>query len=142
MFGGIAKGAIEAIVKPFVLRLLPDKVGDKKFEQDMEKVWAEAEVAAEAALAGAIKAQLEINKTEAGHRTIFVAGWRPFVGWICATALALMYLVFPIADWGLQLAGREMALPELSEKDIMGILIPLLGLGAYRTYEKAKGVAK
>jgi hypothetical protein len=76
--------------------------------------------------------QLQINIEEAKSTNWFIAGWRPAVSWVCACGLALQYLIFPIVA----LAGYKV--PPVDFSTLMGILIPILGLGAYRTVEKVK----
>lgn len=82
-------------------------------------------------------AQVELNKVEAGHRSLFVAGWRPFIGWVCGVGLAFMFLINPILQWASAKAG-----PELPQDVILELVLALLGLGALRTFEKMKGRAK
>jgi len=85
--------------------------------------------------------QLEINKVEAAHRSIFVAGWRPFIGWVGGSALAWMYVLKPIFTYILLLNGYATPLPDLVEAENMLELIAiLLGVGGMRTFEKVKGV--
>ena len=87
--------------------------------------------------------QLEINKAEAQHRNIFVAGWRPFIGWTCGVALAWHFVISPFVIFGASMAGVE--LPELPEFDmgsLMTVLMGMLGLGGLRTFEKVKGLTK
>ena len=89
------------------------------------------------------KGQLEINKTEAAHRSVWVSGWRPFIGWICGVALAWHFILSPIVVFGLAIA--KVAVPDLPEFDmgsLLTILGGLLGLGGLRTFEKSKGIAK
>lgn len=89
------------------------------------------------------KGQLEINKAEAQHRNIFVAGWRPFIGWTCGVALAWHFVISPFVIFGASMAGFE--LPELPEFDmgsLMTVLMGMLGLGGLRTFEKVKNVTK
>ena len=82
-------------------------------------------------------AQVELNKVEAGHRSIFVAGWRPAIGWVCTAGLAMTFLVNPILQWFTGKTG-----PELPEGIILELVLALLGLGALRTVEKMNGKAK
>ncbi len=82
-------------------------------------------------------AQVELNKVEAQHRSMFVAGWRPFIGWVCGVGLAFMFLINPILQW---LSSKEG--PDLPEDIILELVLALLGLGALRTYEKMKGRSK
>ena len=82
-------------------------------------------------------AQIELNKIEAGHRNVFVAGWRPFMGWVGGFGLANMFLINPWIQWLTGTAG-----PNLPEGVIMELVFALLGLGTLRTIEKIQGKAK
>jgi len=76
--------------------------------------------------------QAKINEIEAGHRTLFVAGWRPAIGWICAMALAWGWIVGPTLEFFFP--GREM--PAIEVGQAISLVMALLGLAATRTYEK------
>ena len=89
------------------------------------------------------KGQLEINKAEASHKSIFVAGWRPFIGWTCGVALCWHFVLQPIVIFLTAYIG--VTLPELPTFDmgsLMTVLMGMLGLGGLRTYEKQKGLTK
>jgi hypothetical protein len=85
------------------------------------------------------KWQIELNKIEAGHRTMFVAGWRPFIGWICGLGLGSHFIMFPFMEWGTALFGNKIAAPALDIGTLMTLVMAMLGLGSMRTYEKFKG---
>ena len=87
-------------------------------------------------------AQIEINKVEAAHPSVWVSGWRPFIGWVAGLALALEFLVRPIVQWGLDISGQAIQLPNIDNQELYPILMGLLGLSTLRTYEKFKGVAR
>ena len=87
-------------------------------------------------------AQIEVNKVEAQHRTIFVAGWRPFTGWICASALAYHFIIEPILIFALATQNIQLTLPTFDMGSLLTVLMGMLGLGGLRTYEKAKGITK
>jgi len=80
-----------------------------------------------------IELQSEINKVEAQHRTIFVAGWRPFIGWVCGVALAYNFILRDLLVWFI---GPEQVPPALQMEHLMTVLIGMLGLGGMRTFEK------
>ena len=82
-------------------------------------------------------AQAEINKLEAQHRSIFVAGWRPFIGWVCGIGLAYTFLINPLIQWYTGVPG-----PQLQTDVLSTLTISLLGLGGLRTLEKVVGRAK
>jgi len=89
-------------------------------------------------------AQIELNKIEAGHRSIFVAGWRPFIGWVCGFALVWHFILFDLLNWvTVNFFPHVTELPELSGTEtLVTVLLSLLGLGAMRTAEKFAGRAK
>lgn len=125
---------------------------DKVFD----RVWPDPAKKAEAQLAvmklaqdGAFKqievdlqlamGQIEINKVEAAGEGLFKAGWRPFIGWVCGSALAYEFIVRPLLCWAVANWVNTPTLPpELPMGDLMTLLFGMLGLGAYRTYEKTK----
>ena len=79
--------------------------------------------------------QLKVNLEETKHRSLFIAGWRPFIGWICGLGLLYSYVLVPIAI----ALGMSM---ENDREGLMALTTALLGLGGMRTYEKMKGVSK
>jgi hypothetical protein len=87
-------------------------------------------------------AQIEVNKVEAAHRSIFVAGWRPCCGWICAIALGYHFVLQPIILFLLALNNLEYTLPEFDMGALLYVLGGMLGLGGLRSYEKSKGITK
>lgn len=88
-------------------------------------------------------AQIELNKTEASHESVFVSGWRPMLGWTCGLGFAMNFLVAPIGTFVCAIAGHpEIIFPQADVATMMPILIGMLGLGGYRTYEKKNGVAR
>ena len=88
------------------------------------------------------KGQMVINKTEAAHKSLFVAGWRPAIGWICGLGMASNFLLIPIANFVLALTGSAIVIPLLDTGEMMPVLMGMLGLGAMRTYEKKQGVQR
>ena len=80
-----------------------------------------------------IELQAEINKVEAQHRTIFVAGWRPFIGWVCGFALAYNFVLRDLLVWWV---GPDTAPPALQMEHLITVLVGMLGLGGMRTFEK------
>ena len=132
-----------ATLLPSLLPVVGD-VLDRFFPNKEEKERAEREIAAKLTehLAKIDLAQLEVNKAEAASRNIFLAGWRPFVGWTCGMALAYTYVVQPILVFGLAHYGYWVDLPPLDMSTMMPVLLGMLGLGGLRSFEKYKGVSK
>tara|TARA_R110000787_G_scaffold36633_2_gene93328 strand:+ start:215 stop:610 length:396 start_codon:yes stop_codon:yes gene_type:complete len=88
-------------------------------------------------------AQILTNREEAKSRSVFVAGWRPFIGWTCGFALAYHFIVAPFILFGVGIAGIEIpALPVFDMDSLMTVLLGMLGLGGMRSFEKAKGLTK
>lgn len=91
----------------------------------------------------AAMAQVAINKEEAKHRSIFVSGWRPFLGWTCGVAFAYHFVLAPLILFGITVSGVEIPpLPAFDMGSLMTVLMGMLGLGGLRTYEKQKGLTK
>ena len=89
------------------------------------------------------KGQLEINKMEAQHRSIFVAGWRPFLGWGLSFAMIWHFVLVPMITFGFAYAGLVAPdLPAFDMDSLMTVLLGMLGLGGLRTFEKSKGLTK
>ena len=134
--------AIAALL-PSLLPVVGD-VLDRFFPNKEERAKAEREIEAKltAHLASIDLAQLEVNKQEASHRSLLVAGWRPFVGWTCGLALFYTYLVQPMATFVLAQTGHLIQLPPVDLSAMMPGLLGMLGLGGLRSFEKFKGVSK
>lgn len=135
MFGGLLKAALGPILDG-VLRLIPDKNKRAEAKEMFEGQMLNA-------MTSLVQGQLEINKAEASHGSIFVAGARPAIMWICGASLAWNFVIKPIVMWIGFLAGVDMTgAPELDTSELTTILLGMLGLGGLRTYEKRLGVAR
>ena len=88
------------------------------------------------------KGQLEVNKAEAQHKSLFVSGWRPAVGWCCVFGMMGNYMVIPFTNFVLALLKIDVVVPLIDTATMMPVLMGMLGLGAMRTYEKRTGVSK
>ncbi len=84
------------------------------------------------------KAQLEVNKVESGHTSMFVAGWRPFVGWTCGIALCYHFVLQPFLVFLCYSFGYQVELPVFNMQTLTTILMGMLGLGGLRSFEKVK----
>ena len=112
-------------------KFIPDKNLKMKLQKEMTMAFHDANLA-----------QIQLNKQEAAHKNIFVAGWRPFVGWTCGVALAYHFIVSPIIETILIAFGVTTDLPSFEFSQLSSILMGMLGLGGLRTYEKMKGVSR
>lgn len=140
--GGIG-GIVEAV----------GRIVDSLTTTDEERLAAETELRRlgleEARMeTGLLEGQLRVNEAEARHGSLFVAGWRPAVGWVCVAALGWQCVGYPLALWGWSFAQARgwippgTAFPPALETDTLYVLLfGMLGLGGYRTFEKLRGVA-
>lgn len=87
-------------------------------------------------------AQIGANTKEAESSSLFVAGWRPCIGWICGFALLYVSVLQPVAEFIANLYGYTGKFPEIDTSITMQVLFGMLGLSGMRTYEKTKGVAR
>ena len=87
-------------------------------------------------------AQAQTNLEQAKHSSIFVAGARPAIMWICAFGLGWQFVFQPIAVWGFAVSGADLVLPVIQTEGLMSLTLALLGLGGMRTAEKWKGVQR
>ncbi len=135
MLGNLIKMALGPILDG-VLKLIPDKNARAEAKEQFEGQMLNA-------MTGLVQGQLEINKEEAKHASIFVAGWRPGIGWICGIALGWNFIIQPIISWGAFISGIDLeGMPTLDTGELTTILLGMLGLGGLRTYEKRLGVAR
>ena len=128
-------GALLPALDTLVDRLIPDRAAAEKAKAEMEAELIRA--SNEAALA-----QVEVNKIEAAHSRVFVAGWRPSIGWVCAAGLAWAFVVAPVASWALLVLGVKADLPAVQFGHLFELVLAMLGFGGLRTFEKMRGVAR
>ena len=114
-------GAITALL-PLIEKLIPDKDAREKATAELNRLDQAGELQV-------MLAQIAANRAEGRHASMFVAGWRPMVGWICAVALANNFLIVPYVD----------AVQPLDMGVMMPILMGMLGLGTMRTWERLSG---
>ena len=117
-----------------------------KFVEDKDQKNAlahELATMAEKAAHEAAMAQAQANTEQAKHPSLFVAGARPAIMWICAAAMAYHFILQPFLVFGVLVAGVELpTLPELDMGSLMPVLMGILGLGGMRSWEKVKGCAR
>ena len=134
---GLVLGPLENIIG----KVIEDKALAAQATAKLQELAASGAIQSELTQLQAITAaQTDINKVEAASPNMFVAGWRPAVGWICALALGINLVLGPIGTWATNLFGHPTPFPTLDANLLMSLLFPLLGLGAYRTIEKVQGV--
>jgi hypothetical protein len=126
---------IISAVTPLLDKFIPD--ADEKNRLVHEIATLSERLAHENAMA-----QIEVNKTEAQHASVFVSGWRPAVGWICAIALGYHFILQPMLTLMLSISGITVDLPTFDMTTLTTVLMGMLGFGGLRTYEKIKGVER
>ena len=86
--------------------------------------------------------QLDVNAKEAGHRSIFVSGWRPAIGWMGALALGFEFILSPGIQWYSKFSGLNLTAPEIQTGPLLAIVTSMLGVAGLRSFEKSKGLTK
>lgn len=125
-------GFLNGILK----RVFPEKMS----ELDAAKMNQELTMALVRGEFEPVMAQIRVNQQEAAHDSIFVAGWRPFIGWVCGAALAWQFIGLQLALFISRLYKFDLGpLPQFDYASLSPILLGMLGLGAMRSYEKVKG---
>jgi len=127
--------AILPLISTVIDRVVTDKNGAAKAKQEIEQTLID----------NAIKlnlAQAETNKVEAAHRSVFVAGWRPMIGWSCAIGIFWLFVGHPLAVYIDGLDGTVSPIPTIDHDILLELTFALLGLAGLRTYEKQKGLTK
>ncbi len=87
-------------------------------------------------------AQIQANIEQAKHASIFVAGARPAIMWVCCFGLAWQFVLQPIAVWVINVTDYNLSLPLIPTEGLLPLTLALLGLGGMRTAEKFKGKAR
>jgi len=137
-FLSIGKQAGDAVASPI------EAVGnavDKLFTSDDEKLAAEAVM--EKLRQNPLILQTEINKLEAQSSRLFVAGWRPAVGWVCVLGMGWHYVGHPIITWACSVWAPLIVPPTVTGTgDLINLLLALLGMAGIRSFEKVNKVTK
>lgn len=126
-------GPVLGVISDLVDRTLPDS-------SEREKVKLEYQAKIMEAITSIDVAQIEVNKEEARHASLFVAGWRPFIGWTCGAAFCYHTVVLPLLLFAAAVTGEPVQAPAFDMEALYPVLLGMLGLGTMRSYEKAKGV--
>lgn len=110
----------------------------------INKIWPDKSEQERMQLANAfavIQGQMDINKEEAKNPSVFVSGWRPFIGWVCGAGCAWNWVGLPIVKAVAIYIGHPITLSPADLSEMMPLLLGMLGLGGLRTVEKINGVA-
>jgi len=134
--------------KMAISRIWPDPVQQAAEERKLLELAQTGDLAQLNAQVQLLLGQMKINEKEAEHKSIFVAGWRPFVGWVGGFALGYQFVLYPLMLWvwaivdPVNAAGIAIKPPPVLEADeLYTVLLGMLGIGAMRSYDKAKGTA-
>jgi hypothetical protein len=134
-------GALLPVIGQVLGKVLPDPAAAAEAKIRLAELVQRGELASLDADVKVALGQIEINKEEAKSASLFVAGWRPAVGWICAVALSYQFVVRPLLAWYSLIVAIPVP-PELDIATLMTLLFGMLGMGGMRMYEKGKGVAR
>lgn len=132
LIGGSIGDAFQKIVGAF--KVDPTKALEAQTQLEEIKLQLQSKIIDQ------VNAQIEVNKVEAASPHVFVAGWRPAVGWICAIGLGMQFVVAPFATWGAELLGHTIKFPTLDMQTLLTLLGGMLGLAGLRTGEKVAGI--
>jgi hypothetical protein len=123
-----------------VSHYIPDPQQKAEAQQKLAEMAQAEEFKQIDAVLSAAQQQADINKQEAASNSLFVAGWRPFVGWVCGFALAYAAIVDPLARFSAEVIFKYTgAFPLIDTTVTMQVLFGMLGLGAMRSFDKSKG---
>jgi len=128
-----------------LLDLIPDPGARAKAAEDYQRALLDIAAKAEADQRDVNKAeadQRDVNKVEAASASLFVAGWRPAIGWVCAAALAFQYLARPLWAWASVVWWPASPPPPALDDMLWQLMFGMLGMGSLRTFEKMKGAGK
>ena len=121
-------GSVADLANTVINKLWPDKS-----EQEKAQIAMAVQV---------VQGQMDINKQEAASSSLFVAGWRPFIGWTCGSACWWNWIGISMVKTGAALVGYQIVLESADISEMLPILMGMLGLGGLRTFEKVKGVTR
>lgn len=120
-----------SIVGNILDKFVEDKDLKMKLEHELKNSLNEANLA-----------QIDVNKSEAQHHSIFVAGWRPAIGWVAAIGFAYTFVFQPFLQWIMVMQGVEGTLPEINTEILFELVIAMLGMAGLRSFEKLNGVSR
>lgn len=119
-------------------KLIPDPEARAKAQAELLKSEREADLEALRLVLSGDQQQAAINQQEASNPELFVAGWRPFIGWVCGVALGYHFVLQPLLAFAIANAGGTVQLPAFDMETLSTILMGMLGLSSLRTIEKIK----
>jgi len=127
-------GSVADLASSIIGKIWPDKTQAEKDQMAQAMAILQGQISAN-------KDQTDIDKAEATNPSLFVSGWRPFVGWVCGMSCAWNWIGLPIGKFALAIFHYNLTIAPANLSEMMPLLMGLLGMGALRTYEKVQGVA-
>jgi len=124
-------GQIINAAAPILDKFIEDKDAKNKIKAELEQ-----------SIIGLQAAQAAANIEQSKHSSIFVAGARPAIMWVCCLGLLTNFFIMPLAEWATSIWAPDTPLPSLNSEELMTLTLALLGLGGMRSFEKSKGVAR
>jgi hypothetical protein len=124
-------GQILGAAAPILDKFIEDKDAKNKIKAELEQ-----------SMIGLQAAQAAANIEQSKHSSIFVAGARPAIMWVCCLGLLTNFFIMPLAEWATSIWAPDTPLPSLNSEELMTLTLALLGLGGMRSFEKSKGVAR
>ena len=134
---------VAAPIIAIINKVVPDKAAAAAAVAQLQQMQLQGQLNDELLqLQSVTSAQSDINKVEAASTSLFVAGWRPYVGWICGTGLGLQVIIAPLFTWFTALIGHPTPFPKFDDVLLQSTLAGMLGLGfGLRTFEKSQGIS-
>lgn len=120
--------AVTEVAGKVLDRVLPDKAANDAAKAELARMALAGDIAS-------VTGQLDIDKNEAASSAVFVAGWRPFIGWICGVALLTDFVVRPFVMWGCSLMKWPTDFPTLDMTELMPLVLGMLGMTAAHAWQ-------
>ena len=133
--------------KLLIQRIWPDPAKQAEEARKLEELYQRGDLAQLNAHVQLLTGQLKVNAAEAQHKSVFVAGWRPFIGWVGGSALAYQFVLYPLLCWVWRIAqvtvdGFPVDVeppPVLETGALFSMITAMLGIGAMRSFDKSRG---
>jgi hypothetical protein len=127
---------IASVLTPIIDRVFPDPKDKLALQEQINTLAAQEEQRQHDEVMG----QIQVDTAEAGNASVFVSGWRPFVGWVCGAGVAYSFIIEPLAEFIAKLAHYSGQFPTLDVTNLMTLMMGMLGMGYLRTKEKMAGI--
>lgn len=132
--------SVADLIKDGIDKIFPDPAQAAQAKLNLLQLQQNGEFKAMDSQLAMLQTQTDANKAEAASASVFVAGWRPAIGWACGAAFSMNYVVGPIGTWLSAMIGHPVPFPQLDTTTMMPVLMGMLGLGSLHTIDKIQGV--